>query len=211
MRKLSVLLLPVACLVVICLSFYLLASSSLLPRVQKASAAGSHKKIIRKMTLFVTPTPTKEPTPTPSFTPTPTPTTIPTPTPTQPALPSVIQSVSSDSIQSYIMQKINEYRSSLGLSRVTTDGNTCNFAKTRAQEITTSFNHDGFTSRINNHSLPYSTYHEVTENIAMTSDYKEVVTMWINSPGHAENMRRDTPFVCVERSGNYYAYEGWSQ
>lgn len=171
------------------------------------------------MTLLATPTPTKKPTPTPSFTPTPTPTRVPTPTPTKIPTPTptkaasspVTQSVASDSIQSYIMQKINEYRSSLGLSSVVTDSNTCNFAKTRAQEITTSFNHDGFTSRINNHSLPYSTYHEVTENIAMTSDYKEVVTMWINSPGHAENMRRDTPFVCVERSGNYYAYEGWRQ
>jgi len=107
------------------------------------------------------------------------------------------------------MQKINEYRSSQGLSAVSTDSNTCGFAKTRAQEISSSFNHDGFTNRINSHTLPYSSYHQVTENIAMTSNYQEVVTMWVNSPGHAENMRQDTPFVCVERNGDFYDYEGW--
>jgi len=107
------------------------------------------------------------------------------------------------------MQKINEYRSSQGLGSVSTDSNTCSFARTRASEIVQSFNHDGFRSRISAKTLPYGAYHEVTENIAMTSDYTQVVTLWINSSGHAENMRKDTPFVCVEKSGNYYAYEGW--
>jgi uncharacterized protein YkwD len=107
------------------------------------------------------------------------------------------------------MNAINDYRKSQGLSAVKTDPYTCSFAKIRAQEITQGFNHDGFSNRITSHTLPYPTYHQVTENIAMTSDYKRVVTLWINSPGHAENMRRDTPYVCVESSGNYYAYEGW--
>jgi uncharacterized protein YkwD len=218
MRKLSVLFLPVACLLVISLSFYLLASPSLLPSVKKADAASKKVKSVRGINHHVTPRPTKELIPTPTNTPSPTPTLTPTPTkkptpippnPTKVLTPAPIQSSSSDSVQSYIMQKINEYRASLGLSSVTIERNTCDFAKTRAQEITSSFNHDGFTNRINNHTLPYSSYHEVTENIAMTSDYKEVITMWINSPGHAENMRQDTPSVCVERSGNFYAYEGW--
>lgn len=90
-----------------------------------------------------------------------------------------------------------------------TDSYSCDFAKLRAEEIAQNFNHDGFSNRINAKSLPYPSYHEVTENIAMTPDYKDVVSMWINSSGHAENMRRDTPLVCVERNGNYYAYEGW--
>lgn len=92
------------------------------------------------------------------------------------------------------MQKINDYRSSQGLSSVKTDKYTCDFAKIRAEEITHAFNHDGFRSRIDSHTLPYPTYHQVAENIAMTSDYKDVVTMWINSPGHAANMRLDTPY-----------------
>lgn len=106
------------------------------------------------------------------------------------------------------MDAINAYRVSNGLAKVSQDPLTCSFATTRAKEIASNFNHDGFTSRINNHTLPYPSYHEITENIVMTSDYKEVVTIWINSPGHAENMRKDTPFVCVAKFGDYYAYEG---
>jgi uncharacterized protein YkwD len=146
----------------------------------------------------------RTPTPTPTKTPSPTPTKQATPTPTAGASAST-----TDDKQTFIMNAINDYRKSLGLSAVKTDPYTCSFAKIRAQEITKGFNHDGFRNRINNNSLPYPSFTQVTENIAMTSDYKKVVTMWINSPGHAENMRRNTPFVCVESSGNYYAYEGW--
>jgi uncharacterized protein YkwD len=114
-----------------------------------------------------------------------------------------------DEKKAYIMDAVNDYRKSQGLPSVKTDPYTCTFAKIRAQEITKSFTHDGFERRITTDTLPYPSYHLVTENIAMTSDYKQVVKLWINSPGHAENMRRDTPYVCVESSGNYYAYEGW--
>ena len=43
----------------------------------------------------------------------------------------------------------------------------------------------------------------------MNSDYLEIVDGWINSPTHAENMRADTPFICVVQNGDYFAYEGW--
>jgi uncharacterized protein YkwD len=56
--------------------------------------------------------------------------------------------------------------------------------------------------------MPYAKWSAITENIAMTSNYGDVVTMWKNSSGHAANMRADTPFVCVMQNGNYYAYEG---
>lgn len=111
--------------------------------------------------------------------------------------------------QDYIIKEINAYRASNGLSPIKKDPYTCGFAKTRSQEITTDFSHSGFRERINNRSLPYPGYSLITENIAMTSDYKRVVPMWINSSGHALNMRRDTPFVCVEFTGRYFAYEGW--
>jgi uncharacterized protein YkwD len=117
--------------------------------------------------------------------------------------------IQSSDIESFLIDKVNDYRRSQGLSEVKSDPNTCAFAKTRAEEIVDNFNHDGFTNRIDSHTLPYSDYSEVTENIAMTSDYTEVVDLWINSPGHAANMRKNTPFVCIEKSGNYYAYEGW--
>ena len=107
------------------------------------------------------------------------------------------------------MGKINEYRASVGLPSVKTDKYTCEFAVTRAAEIVNNFNHDGFQNRVNSKTLPYPSFSSVTENIAMTSNYKDVVNMWINSSGHAANMRKDTPYVCVEKIGNYYAYEGW--
>lgn len=136
-----------------------------------------------------------------------------TPTPsknyaTSTAVPSL--TYSSDEKKIYIMQAINQYRMSLGLNSVSTNDATCNFAKIRAQEIASNFSHDGFTQRIQNHTLPYSNYSLVTENIAETANYQEVVAMWKNSPGHAANMRANTPFVCVENYGNYYAYEGWN-
>lgn len=107
------------------------------------------------------------------------------------------------------MNAINNYRKSQGLSQVSTNAQTCNFAKIRAREISTNFSHDGFRSRINSKTLPYPSYHVVTENIARNSNYKNVVSSWINSSGHAANMRKDTPYVCVEGYGNFWAYEGW--
>lgn len=159
----------------------------------------------RRGTVFPTlsPRPNSYPYPTGSASPTISPSPYPTTTP-QPS-----QHPQEDYKKEYIMNAINEYRRSRGLYEVQTDPYTCSFAKTRAQEISVNFSHDGFSQRVANKSLPYPSYLLITENIAMTSDYKRVAGLWINSPGHAENMRKDTPFVCVESYGNYYAYEGW--
>jgi uncharacterized protein YkwD len=160
--------------------------------------------------MVVTPTPVV-PTTWPIATPTPT--VIPTATPKPMVIPTTRPSSTpapvTSSVKDYIMKGINDYRASQGLVSIQTDSNTCNFAKIRAQEISINFNHDGFTNRVNSHSLPYPSYHSVTENIALNPDYKQVVPVWINSPGHAANMRADTPYVCVEQYGNFYAYEGW--
>ncbi len=108
----------------------------------------------------------------------------------------------------YIMQQINAYRASFGLKPVQTSDETCRFAAIRAKEIASHFSHDGFNQRYQNHTLPYKPWSEVNENIAMTSDYKKVVDMWAHSPGHAKNMRANTPYVCVARYGDYFAYLG---
>jgi uncharacterized protein YkwD len=151
--------------------------------------------------------PTVFPSKTPTSKPSVTPTRIPTKQPTVTILPTS-STPQTDVKKLFIMNAINNYRKSLGLSVVSTNNETCNFAKTRAQEIVTDFSHTAFTNRINSGTLPYRTWTQITENIAMNSDYKNVVNMWINSPGHAANMQKDTPYVCVESSGNYYAYEG---
>lgn len=171
---------------------------------------------IPQPTKFSLPTPTQKQgsTPTPtlkqSTNSTTTPTNKPTPTLTsQPAPTSTQSAISLDEKQKFMVDEINKYRASIGLTSVKSDKYTCDFGKVRAQEISKDFSHDGFSDRVANKTIPYPSYRLITENIAMTSDYKKVVSMWINSPGHAENMRRDTPFVCVGTYNNYYAYEGW--
>ena len=111
-------------------------------------------------------------------------------------------------ISSFLLQEVNKYRASLGLSPVQPSMQTCAFAKIRAKEITTDFSHDAFYARVHNHSIPYTTWARATENIAEAPTYKEIVTLWKNSPEHAANMRDNTPYVCIMQSGNYYAYEG---
>jgi|SRR6185437_15116856 len=137
-----------------------------------------------------------------------TPTPIPIPT-VQLSPPTITQTNPPLSdISAYILKGVNEYRASLGLSQVHSSPQTCAFAATRAKEIANGFNHDGFYNRVNNHTIPYDTWSHAVENIAQAPDYKEVVTLWKNSPGHAANMRDNTPYVCVEQYESYYAYEG---
>lgn len=132
------------------------------------------------------------------------------PQPTLPAISSkpAIQTPALSTVSAYILNGVNQYRTSLGLSTVQSTSETCAFAATRAQEISNGFNHNGFYNRVNNHTLPYTTWSHATENIAEAPNYQEVVTLWKNSPEHAANMRDNTPYVCIEQYGNFYAYEG---
>jgi len=118
------------------------------------------------------------------------------------------QATQLSSVSFYLLNAVNAYRSSLSLYPVKTSFQTCAFAKTRAQEIAKSFSHDLFYGRVNSHMMPYVSWSRATENIAETTDYKQVVTLWKNSPGHAANMRDNTPYVCIQQYGNYFAYEG---
>lgn len=135
---------------------------------------------------------------------------IPTPTVDIKPIPtSIIQQVDINDKSTYILNAINNYRKSKGLTEVQTDTFTCDFASVRVKEITTNFNHDGFNNRVSNKSLPYPSYSSIVENIAMTSDYTQVPTMWFDSPGHAANLQADTPNACVGNNDNYFTYEGW--
>lgn len=143
----------------------------------------------------------RSPTPTPS----PTPTLIPTPIPTiEPSPVYVSKKPTYD-----LLQQINNFRTSKGLTPLITNSETCFFANLRSQEIISSFNHDDFRSRIDSKTLPYPSYSTVAENIAMNSDPNQVVPGWINSPGHNENISKDVPFGCVVGNGNYYVFEAW--
>lgn len=142
---------------------------------------------------FIPPTPTLSPTATPK----------PSPKITESISPTVPPNP-----QNTIMDAINSYRHSQGLSKVSENESTCAFAKIRAEEIAKEFSHKGFRERIDSKTLPYSNYHEVTENIAQNPNPNDVVPQWIASSGHAANMRKDTPYVCVRSFGEFYAYEG---
>lgn len=114
------------------------------------------------------------------------------------------------STSEYLLEQVNNYRKANGLSLMYPTPETCSFAQTRAGEISTNFTHEGFTNRITNHMLPYSSYSIATENIALNSNSMEVVSQWINSPIHAENMKKNTQFACIGISGNYFVFEGLS-
>ncbi|MBI2019784.1 CAP domain-containing protein [Candidatus Daviesbacteria bacterium] len=168
-----------------------------------------------KSTVTPIPSLTPTPSPTPAVTPVPTPTPTPVPTPvpivaptSQPTPVSTPAPVVGQG--SSFIDQINSYRNSLGLSSVVSDSYTCNFAKIRVEEIVSNFSHDGFNSRVSSGSLPYPSYKLVTENLAITANPADVVNMWINSPGHAANLRANTTYACVEVSGNYYAFEAWT-
>lgn len=171
-------------------------------------------KKVPTLTPAYTPVPTKLPvvTITPTLKPV-----IPTSTPTQPPRPTSTpiptatptQQPTSLSVTDYMMNEINTFRKSKGLSVVKTDSYTCNFAQTRAQEITSNFNHDGFNQRVKNGTLPYSSYKLVIENLARAGKYQDVVRLWINSPTHSANLSADVSFACVGSFGDFYAYEGW--
>jgi len=139
----------------------------------------------------------------------PSPTLLPTLLPTPIASPVAIQKSENPPSTNHFITAINEYRAQFGLAPVQENQETCAFAQIRAAEIKNDFTHNGFRSRIDNHTLPYASYTLVTENIAKTQDPSRVVAMWIDSPTHAENMRKPTSFVCVVQNGEYFAYEGW--
>lgn len=104
--------------------------------------------------------------------------------------------------------KVNEFRASKGLPPVTINPLTCQFAAIRAREAFGNFNHDGFYNRVKNYTLPYPKYRLITENLAWAPNNQDAVNMWINSPSHAANLLKNTKYACVEKYGDYYAYEG---
>lgn len=129
-------------------------------------------------------------------------------TPDDLQVPTVTPSVNKNSSES-ILKMINSFRSSNGLPPFRSEPYTCNFAGLRASEISSDFNHVGFSSRLDSGNLPYPSFSSVAENIAMTGDRNEVVDIWRKSGGHAENMLKNAAHACIGNSGNYYVLEIW--
>lgn len=99
-----------------------------------------------------------------------------------------------------LIQQLNEFRAKHGKEPVHRTKATCNFALTRAKEITKNFNHDGFTKRVENDTLPYKKWSYATENLQRNSDPSTVIDLWIKSKPHRKNLLADTPQLCIKRA-----------
>ncbi len=133
---------------------------------------------------------------------------IPTQVPTLSAVASTA-SVQPQASDDGWIDAVNVYRSASGVSALSLNGSVCGFAATRASEIASDFSHNGFISRRDSGSLPYSGYSNVVENIAMTGNGQSAIDMWKGSPTHNANLLADITHGCIVASGSYVVFEGW--
>jgi uncharacterized protein YkwD len=91
-----------------------------------------------------------------------------------------------------ILYYINEYRASIGLPGLQIINEASSEAIKHSIEMasrTTAFGHDGFDERIDNIVKKIGFVHASAENVAYGKlTAKEVVDLWLNSPGHKKNI-----------------------
>lgn len=91
-----------------------------------------------------------------------------------------------------ILYYINEYRASIGLSPLQLISTANEQATKHSVEManrSTPFGHDGFDARIDNITKKLGFVHASAENVAYGKlTAKEVVDLWLNSPGHKKNI-----------------------
>lgn len=143
--------------------------------------------VIGKVTTTPTSTPTTPaPTSTPTTSTTPSPTTAPTPT-----MSPVSNNTGINSYAGEVLRLINIERAKAGLSALTTNSTITSAANKRAQETKQSFSHTrpngtGFSTVLTEYGI---TFRAAGENIAYGQKTpQEVVTAWMNSPGHRANI-----------------------
>jgi uncharacterized protein YkwD len=162
----------------------------------------------------LTPSPFPTSTPVPTLTPTkrPEPTkTPPTPTPNsqpQPTSASVRIIPTSSSVSRQALQDAtNDYRKQAGKSSLSERDDLCALAETRAREISQSFDHSGFRSRIDSGELKVLNYKAVAENIWHgAGDATRIVKDWSESTGHNKNLLEDWQWGCGAHVDGYAAY-----
>jgi len=160
-----------------------------------------------------TATPTKAPTATPTKASTAAPTKAPTATPTKAPTPTNNSGI--NSYASQVLQLVNVERAKAGLSAYTTNSAITAAANTRAKETVQSFSHtrpngSSFSTVFKEYNV---SYRACGENIAYGQDTpQEVVTGWMNSPGHRANILNSNFNIIgigVYQSSNGTIY--WSQ
>ena len=103
-----------------------------------------------------------------------------------------IASGSSPKFIEEILANVNEYRQSKGLSTLTLNSVISAEAEKHSQDMASgrvTFGHDGFSSRIQRISSQLGPAKMSAENVASGNlSAKQVVTNWINSPAHRQNL-----------------------
>jgi uncharacterized protein YkwD len=91
-----------------------------------------------------------------------------------------------------ILDNVNQYRASKGLAALKLNDVISAEAEKHSENMATgrvAFGHDGFASRIQRISSQLGPAKMSAENVALGElSAKQVVTNWINSPAHRENM-----------------------
>ncbi len=78
----------------------------------------------------------------------------------------------------------------------------CEYASIRLAEIRTDFSHDGFKNM--KHPPCTTEICNMGENLARgQNSEQELLTAWLNSPSHAENLYRDYKYSCIRTDGVY--------
>ena len=94
-----------------------------------------------------------------------------------------------------ILTKINQHRSHKGLSPLKMNNNITAEAEEHSRQMATgktSFGHSGFDARIKRISNVLGPARKSAENVALGSKSAEdVVSGWLNSPGHKQNIEGD--------------------
>ncbi|MEH1836783.1 MAG: CAP domain-containing protein [Nostoc sp.] len=105
----------------------------------------------------------------------------------------VASSVDTAALEQSIFNKINDYRVSQGLKKLTRNSAIDNQARIHSQDMAQGkvpFGHTGFSERIKAVGIPYSSG---GENVASNYGYDDPATIavqgWLNSPGHLANIR----------------------
>jgi uncharacterized protein YkwD len=113
-------------------------------------------------------------------------------------LPSSSQAVLASSyntseLEKSIFERVNSYRASKGLSRLTLNSKISRQARVHSQNMASGkvpFSHNGFEKRVKSTTIRYQS---AAENVAFNQGYDdpavEAMSGWIKSPGHLKNLK----------------------
>jgi uncharacterized protein YkwD len=108
-----------------------------------------------------------------------------------------------------LFELIQNWRSSQGKSQYIVSDDLCTIAEKRLEEVKVKFNHDGFQTDWVKQSSNMAFIGENLSELFLRNE--DVLTGWLNSPGHRENLEdgfthsclRCTPYQCVHIFGRF--------